>query len=66
MKPAPAAIKPSSSACLPSVAETWVFEISLSSIGSAPIRSDSARSCASWMLPTPEISAPFPPSMPSG
>ena len=38
------------SACWPSVAETCVFEISLRSIGSAPIRSCSARSWVSWIV----------------
>ena len=41
------ASRPWWSACLPSVAETCVFEISLSSIGSAPMRRFSARSWVS-------------------
>ena len=41
------AFSPWSSACSPSVAETVVWLISFSSIGSAPICRNSARSCAS-------------------
>ena len=44
----PPAIRPWWSACLPSVAETWVCEISLRSIGRAPMRRFSARS---WRRP---------------
>ena len=65
-RPAAAAVRPWSSACWPSVAETWVCEISFRSIGRAPMRRFSARSCASWMLPMFWIEAPVRPSMPSG
>ena len=60
------ALRPWSSACWPSVAETVVVEISFSSIGSAPIFRNSARSCASLSLKLPEIWAPWRPSIPSG
>ena len=65
-RPAAPAIRPWSSACWPSVAETCVFEISLRSIGSAPMRRLSARSFVSWKLPMFSICAPVRPSMPSG
>ena len=61
------ALIPSSSAWLPSVAETWVWLISFRLIGRAPICRKVARSCASWMLvKPPEIWAPVRPSIPSG
>ena len=44
------ALIPSCSAWLPSVAETWVWLISLRLIGRAPICRIVARSCASLML----------------
>ena len=66
MKPAMPAFRPWSSACLPSVAETWERETSVSFSGSAPIFSVFARSCALWIVKLPEICAPVEPSMPSG
>ena len=60
------AFRPWSSACWPSVAETWLWLISLRSIGSAPIWRKVARSCASCDVKPPEISAPVRPSIPSG
>ncbi len=65
-RPAAAAVRPWLRACLPSVAETWVCEISLRSIGRAPMRRLSARSWACWMVPMFSIEAPVRPSMPSG
>ena len=50
-RPTAAAIRPWCSACLPSVADTCVCEISFRSIGSAPMRRLSARSWASWIDP---------------
>ena len=53
------ALIPSWSACVPSVAETWVWLISFRLIGRAPICRIVARSCASLMLlKPPEIWAP--------
>ena len=43
-----------------------IWLISASSIGSAPIRSTSARSWASWVVKLPEICAPVRPSIPFG
>ena len=61
------ALIPACSAWLPSVAETWVWLISLRLIGRAPICRKVARSWASWMLlKPPEIWAPVRPSIPSG
>ena len=64
------ALIPSWSACEPSVAETWVSEIRCRSIGSAPICSVVASSCAVSSpcspLKPPEIWAPWRPSIPSG
>ena len=65
-RPTPPASRPWSSACWPSEADTCVWEISLSSIGSAPMRRLSARSWVSSRLPMPLICAPVRPSMPSG
>ena len=48
------------------MADTCVFEISFSSIGSAPMRRLSARSLVSSMVPMSSICAPVRPSMPSG
>ena len=66
MKPAMPAIRPWSSACWPSVAETCEREISSRRIGSAPIWRIFARSWAVWIVKPPEIWAPVEPSMPSG
>ncbi len=60
------AIRPWCSACLPSVAETWLEEISSSLIGRAPVFSRFARFCAVWIVKPPEISEPLAASMPSG
>ena len=49
-RPAAAAVRPWSSACWPSVADTCVCEISLRLIGRAPMRRLSARSCASLIV----------------
>ena len=65
-RPTPPASRPWSSACWPSDAETWVWEISFRSIGSAPMRRLSARSWVSCGEPMPLIWAPVRPSMPSG
>ena len=65
-RPIRPALSPSSSACWPSVAETWLWLISFRFIGSAPICRKVARSCASWSVKLPEIWAPVRPSMPSG
>ena len=65
-RPTAAAVRPWWSACWPSVADTCVCEISFRSIGRAPIRRFSARSCASWIEPMFWIDAPLRPSMPSG
>ena len=59
-------MSPWSSACSPRVAETVDCEISFSSIGSAPIFRNSARSWASWMSKLPSIWAPLRPSIPAG
>ena len=66
MKPAMPAMRPWSSACWPSVAETCEREIRSSRIGSAPISRIFARSCAESIVNEPEICAPVEPSMPSG
>ena len=60
------AMRPWSSACLPSVAETCEDEISSSLIGSAPVFRRFASSCADLIVKPPEISEPLRPSMPSG
>ena len=59
-------MRPWSSACWPSVAETCEREISSSRSGRAPILSSRARSCAPWSVKPPEICAPWEPSIPSG
>ena len=66
MKPAMPAVRPWSSACAPSEAETCEREISSSLIGSAPIWRIFARSWALWIVKPPEIWAPVEPSIPSG
>ena len=60
------AMRPWSSACLPSVAETCEDEIRSSLIGSAPVFRRFASSCAEPIVKPPEISEPCRPSMPSG
>ena len=65
-RPGEPASRPWWSACFPSVADTCVFEISFSSIGSAPMRRFSARSLVWPMSPMFSIWAPVRPSMPSG
>ncbi len=60
------ALRPWSSACLPSVAETCEREISSSRSGRAPVLSTFARSWALVIVKPPEIWAPVEPSMPSG
>ena len=66
ISPAIPAFSPWSSACSPRVAETVLWLISASLIGSAPIRSTSARSLTCWGVKLPEICAPVRPSIPSG
>ena len=51
---------------MPSVAETCEREIRLSLIGSAPVWSSDARSCAEPIVKPPEISEPLAESIPSG
>ena len=57
---------PWSSACWPSVAETVLWLSSWRLIGSAPMRRNSARSCAELIVKSPEICAPVRPSIPVG
>ena len=57
---------PWSRACWPSVAETVLWLSSWRLMGSAPMRRNSARSCAELIVKSPEICAPVRPSIPVG